>query len=107
VRKTYDKLVRDRIPEIIGADGGRCETTIMDDEEYRAALLTKLMEEAKEAASAGTDELVTELADLLEVIESTIAAHGLSRRDVEEERQRRRRERGSFEQRLRLLWAES
>jgi predicted house-cleaning noncanonical NTP pyrophosphatase (MazG superfamily) len=106
VRQTYDKLVRDRIPEIIRASGRTCETTRLVDEEYQTALLAKLVEEAREAASAGPGELVTELADLLEVVEATISAHGLSREAVEEERRKRRLERGGFERRLRLLWTE-
>lgn len=106
MRKSYDKLVRDRIPAIIRDDARACETTIMADDEYRAALLAKLVEEAQEAASTGTEELITELADLLEVIEATIIAHGLSRSAVEEEQQRRRLERGGFEKRIRLLWTE-
>ena len=72
MRKTYDKLVRDRIPEIIRNTGANCETTIMVDDDDRAALLAKLVEEAQEAANSGPCELVTELADLLEVIDATI-----------------------------------
>jgi predicted house-cleaning noncanonical NTP pyrophosphatase (MazG superfamily) len=106
VRQTYDKLVRDRIPEIIRASGRKCETTRLADDEYRVALVAKLVEEAQEAASAGPGELITELADLLEVVEATISAHGLSRQEVDEERRKRRLERGGFEQRLRLLWTE-
>jgi len=106
VRKTYNKLVRDRIPEIIREAGGTCEVSVMGDPQYRAALLAKLVEEAQEAASAGPDDMVTELADLLEVIEATISAHGLSPEVVENERLRRRVERGGFEHRLRLLWTE-
>jgi predicted house-cleaning noncanonical NTP pyrophosphatase (MazG superfamily) len=78
----------------------------MVDDEYRAALLAKLVEEAQEAANAGPRELITELADLLEVIEATISAHGLSREAVESERRRRRLERGGFEERIRFLWTE-
>lgn len=39
-RKTYNKLVRDRIPEIIAADGRQCATEIINEGEYRQALLT-------------------------------------------------------------------
>ena len=45
-RKTYNKLVRDRIPEIIAADGRQCSTEIMSDDAHRCALLAKLIEEA-------------------------------------------------------------
>ena len=49
-RKTYNKLVRDRIPEIVTADNRAYGTEIMDEESYRESLLTKLVEEASEAA---------------------------------------------------------
>lgn len=65
--------------------------------------LAKLVEEAQKAANAGPGELVTELADLLEVVDATISAHGLLPDDVEEERLRRRSERERFEAQIRLL----
>ena len=46
--KVYNKLVRDKIPEIIEADGKTCKTKILSDEEYIAALETKLNEEVAE-----------------------------------------------------------
>lgn len=46
--KAYNKLVRDKIPEIIEADGKTCKTKILSDEEYIAALETKLNEEVAE-----------------------------------------------------------
>jgi predicted house-cleaning noncanonical NTP pyrophosphatase (MazG superfamily) len=61
MRVTYNKLVRDRIPEIIEADGHHAFTRILDDQDYRAALLAKLVEEAREAQSASADELPASL----------------------------------------------
>ena len=49
MRVTYNKLVRDRIPEMIEADGHHAVTRILDRPSYRAALLAKLSEEAREA----------------------------------------------------------
>lgn len=46
--KAYNKLVRDKIPEIIEEDGKTCKTKILSDEEYIAALETKLNEEVAE-----------------------------------------------------------
>ena len=43
--KIYNKLVRDKIPEIIEADGKLCATHILSEEEYIAALEAKLNEE--------------------------------------------------------------
>ncbi|MEQ8675233.1 MAG: hypothetical protein RLP44_21525 [Aggregatilineales bacterium] len=50
--------MRDRIPEIIAADGRQCATEIMNENEYRQALLVKLIEEAHEIASAEAGDLV-------------------------------------------------
>ena len=52
VRTYHDKLVRDAFPEIIHAAGSSCIATAMDEPEYRRALLDKLVEEAREAATA-------------------------------------------------------
>jgi predicted house-cleaning noncanonical NTP pyrophosphatase (MazG superfamily) len=106
MRQTYDKLVRDRIPEIIRHSGKTFETSILSEYAYRAALLTKLVEEANEAALAGPEDLVTELADLLEVIDATIRAFGLTREAVERVQRQRHQERGGFDGRVQLLWTE-
>jgi len=47
-KKVYNKLVRDRIPEILTNRGIIFSTHIADDEEYRKALYAKLLEEANE-----------------------------------------------------------
>jgi hypothetical protein len=49
MRVDYNKLVRDRIPEIIGCRGDRAVTRVLDAAGYRDALLAKLVEEAREA----------------------------------------------------------
>jgi predicted house-cleaning noncanonical NTP pyrophosphatase (MazG superfamily) len=67
MRKTYNKLVRDRIPEIIQAAGQEYATEVMSLEEYQQALREKLIEEAQEAADAS--DLISELADLYEVMD--------------------------------------
>ena len=54
---SYSKLVRDRIPEIIQADGHRAVTRVLDEDSYRAALLEKLVEEAHEARQAPAEQL--------------------------------------------------
>jgi len=54
----YRKLVRDRIPEIIAAEGRHPVTRILDQADYRQALLDKLAEEAAEAAHASAGGLV-------------------------------------------------
>jgi predicted house-cleaning noncanonical NTP pyrophosphatase (MazG superfamily) len=49
MRVAHHKLVRDQIPQIIAADGGRPVTRVLDQASYRAALRAKLLEEAREA----------------------------------------------------------
>ncbi len=101
----YHKLVRDGIPELIRRNGAHCEVSVMTEEEYRQALRAKLVEEATEAAQAQTlQALITELADVQEVLDALRATYALSHKAIVQEQTRRRAERGGFERRLRLLW---
>jgi predicted house-cleaning noncanonical NTP pyrophosphatase (MazG superfamily) len=104
-RTIYNKLVRDRISEIIAADGREYATEIIEDAEYRQALLTKLVEEAQEAAETEPVELVKELADLYEVIDAILIAFNLNKDDILALQQKRRDERGGFGQGIHLQWA--
>lgn len=63
--KKYNKLVRDRIPEIIESSGRTCVTEILSDEDYLRMLDVKLDEELAEYHD---DQNIEELADLMEVI---------------------------------------
>ncbi len=47
MRRTYNKLVRDRIPEIIESQGGSCQCRVLAKDEYMQALKAKLVEEAQ------------------------------------------------------------
>ena len=98
--KVYNKLVRDRIPEIIEADGKRCKTRILSDEEYLRYVDAKLDEELAEYHKDGSIE---ELADLLEVIRAAAAARGSSIEEVEAIRVRKAEKRGGFEKRILLI----
>ena len=106
MRRDYNKLVRNRIPEIIQVSGKRCGIKTMPEAEYRQALLQKLVEESQEACEAAPEELLTELADLQEVIAALLAAWHISPEKVQQIQDQRRAERGGFEQRLKLLWTE-
>jgi predicted house-cleaning noncanonical NTP pyrophosphatase (MazG superfamily) len=89
----YNKLVRDKIPEIIASHGGVAVTHIADDEEYRDKLREKLEEEVKEYLE---DESIEELADILEVIHALAAIHGVSPEDLEHARKKKAEKRGAF-----------
>ena len=95
----YNKLVRDRIPEIIEASGKRCICSILSDEEYLARLDEKLNEELAEYQESKSME---ELADLLEVIRAVAAARGSSIEEVETIRRDKAERRGEFEKKILL-----
>jgi predicted house-cleaning noncanonical NTP pyrophosphatase (MazG superfamily) len=106
MRVTYNKLVRDRIPEIIKADGHDAVTHVLDGRDYRAALLAKLVEEAREAQSASADELSNELADVWEVIHALLATLPMTWHELEVLAVRKRGERGGFNDRIFLEYTE-
>lgn len=87
----YEKLVRDRIPELLDAKGVPYEKRIADDAEYRAELIKKLVEEAGEFAEAGA---VEELADVLEVVAALKLLPEYA--DVDAARIEKAKERGAF-----------
>jgi predicted house-cleaning noncanonical NTP pyrophosphatase (MazG superfamily) len=107
MKKVYNKLVRDRIPEIIEAAGKQCAVEALSEKKYQQALRQKLIEEAHEAAEADNQELTKELADLLEVIDALMEVHQINPATVRAEQEHRRAERGGFEQRIFLLWSQT
>ena len=92
----HRKLVRDRIPDIIRAEGRQPVVEVLGADQRHQALLAKLVEEAAEAAADGAD-LPEELADVLEVVRALAAELGLSLVDVTELADRKRAARGGFE----------
>lgn len=95
----YNKLVRDRIPEIIEASGKSCVTEMLSDEDYLKMLDAKLDEELAEYHK---DKNIEELADLLEVIRACAGAIGSSVEELERARKEKAEKRGGFEKRLLL-----
>ena len=106
MRVTYNKLIRDRIPEIIEADGHRAVTRVLPDADYRAALLAKLVEEAREAENAPDDELAGELADVWEVFQALLATLPLAQHELEALAAVKRGKRGGFDSRIFLEYTE-
>lgn len=96
-KKVYNKLVRDKIPEIIRADGKRLKGRILNDEEHVEALLKKVEEELAELREARN---VEELADLHEVLLGLADALGISREQLEKVRSDKAAKRGGFQQKI-------
>lgn len=97
--RTYNKLVRDRIPEIIEADGKHCSVETLSDEEYLLLLERKLEEELAEYQDSKSLE---ELADLLEVIQAVVKARGWTMVELERVRAEKAAERGGFDEKILL-----
>ena len=95
----YNKLVRDRIPEIIEASGKSCVTDILSDEAYLRVLDAKLDEELAEYHS---DQNIEELADLLEVIYAAAMARGYTLEQLESVRAAKAEKRGAFANKILL-----
>ncbi len=117
MKKTYNKLIRDRIPEIIektgentpekagentpGKAGHESKVRILDDGEYVTYLSKKLQEEVDEFQDAHAFE---ELADILEVVLALAAVQGKTPEDLETMRAKKREKRGGFDKKLLLEW---
>lgn len=99
--RTYNKLVRDKIPEIIQGNGEKPVTRILDEVEYKSELEKKLNEEYQEVLGATTSEdRIEELADMLEIIDALAAIEGKTLGDVVEVAKQKKLKRGGFEQRI-------
>jgi predicted house-cleaning noncanonical NTP pyrophosphatase (MazG superfamily) len=100
----YNKLVRDRIPEIIERAGKRYRTRVLEQDEFKLELQRKCQEELEEYLRAGNDqEAVEELADLLEIIYTLAEVHDSSPEELEQIRSEKVENRGGFQDRLFLL----
>ncbi|MDJ0903535.1 MAG: nucleoside triphosphate pyrophosphohydrolase [Xenococcus sp. MO_188.B8] len=106
MKTEHNKLVRDKIPDIIRASNNQYEILTLSDAEYIDALKQKLLEEANEAAIASPDELAQELADIYEVIDALLAAAGIEKETVKNIQKQKRSIRGGFDNKIKLLWTE-
>jgi len=93
----HDKLVRDKLPEIIESHGDVAITHVADTGEYRDRLRAKLIEEVREYIESGETE---ELADIIEVIHSLTALDGTHREQLQLIQTKKHDERGGFEKRI-------
>lgn len=103
----YNKLVRDRIPEIIEKTGKELSSRILEEKEYEIELKKKLGEEIAEYIEAKTDEeAVEELADILELLHAATKIYGSSFDELEKVRKKKAEKRGGFEKRIFLIEVE-
>ncbi|PHU41334.1 phosphoribosyl-ATP pyrophosphohydrolase [Pseudobutyrivibrio ruminis] len=91
------KLVRDRIPEIIIADGKEPIVRTLNQDEYLKELDIKLNEEVAEYQ---IDKSIEEMADVLEVLYAICEARGHSIEELEAVRKEKSDVRGAFKNRI-------
>jgi predicted house-cleaning noncanonical NTP pyrophosphatase (MazG superfamily) len=96
----YNKLVRDRIPELIRMQGQEPQLRILDDQEYALQLEKKLEEEVNEFQR---DKNLEELADILEVLYALTENLGYSGDDLHRVCLEKRSQRGAFRERIFLV----
>ncbi len=98
--KVYNKLVRDKIPEIIEASGKKAEIRIAGDAEYKDLLGKKLFEEVDEFLESNDPE---ELADIIEVVRALGKISGMNLEELLRLTEEKEKKRGGFDKRLVLI----
>lgn len=98
--KTYNKLVRDKIPDIMIQNGAIPKTKILNDKEYFKELNNKLLEEVKEYLDSYEIE---ELADIEEIIRAILSYKNTSLEDFEIICKEKAQKRGAFKNKIFLI----
>ena len=99
--QVYKKLVRDKIPDKIKANGENPVTRVLSDGEYKKKLEKKLLEEYNEVLKAeNSEERIEELADMLEVIISLSKLENKTLNDIMEVANIKREKRGGFDNKI-------
>lgn len=100
MEQIYNKLVRDKIPEIIKKNKEKPITRVLNHEEYISELEKKLYEEYLEVIDAKGEDRLEELADMLEVMQALVKIDGYSIEDIIKVSQEKANKRGVFDKRI-------
>ena len=100
MEQIYNKLVRDKIPEIIKSNGEEPITMILTDEEYKVELEKKLYEEYQEVLNVTGKDRIEELADILEVIRYLAKLENSTLEEVITIAEEKESKRGTFENKI-------
>ena len=100
MERVYNKLVRDKIPNIIKEKGETPIIKVLDEINYKKELEKKLYEEYKEVMEAIGDDRVEELADMLEVIRALASLENKNLNDIIALADKKNEKRGAFEEKI-------
>ncbi|MEH7442052.1 nucleoside triphosphate pyrophosphohydrolase [Bacillus sp. JJ1122] len=101
-KKVHNKLVRDYFPELMKEKGREIEFDILDSKQFSEKLMEKFNEEVEKFRHAGTDRLLSEIVDLLEVIYAIADHRGITESEVEFMRQLKKNRSGGFRKKIML-----
>ena len=105
--KKYNKLIRDRILEIIKADEKKPYFRILNKKEYLKEIKKKIIEEARELAKAkNKKEIINEIVDVQELIDVLISELGLTKLKIQKQQKVKNKKRGGFKKKLFLIKTE-
>ncbi|MDR1486338.1 MAG: nucleoside triphosphate pyrophosphohydrolase [Planctomycetaceae bacterium] len=99
----YNKLIRDKIPEVIEKSGKSSKIRILNKSEYPQALKDKLLEEVNEFIG---DDTVEELADIAEVLLAILKQRNISLDEFEAIRLKKQDKLGGFDKCFLLIETE-
>ncbi len=100
MERIYNKLVRDKIPNIIEENGEIPIVKVLDDSNYKKELENKLYEEYKEVIDSSGNERIEELADMLEVIKTLACLENKNLDDIIEIANKKNEKRGAFNKKI-------
>ncbi len=106
-RKIYNKLIRDKIPEIIKKNKAVPKVLVLNAKQFKIALKEKLIEEAKELLAAKTNkEILNELADIFELLESIALNNNITMNQIKKQKEKKKKEQGGFDKKLFLKYVD-
>jgi len=105
--KRYNKLIRDRILEIIEAAGEKPYWRVLGKKEYTKEIKKKILEEAKELTGAkNKEEIINEIVDIQELIDALSSELGLTKSEIQKQQKIKNKKRGGFKKKLFLIKTE-
>ena len=102
MKRIYNKLVRDKIPDVIKANGENPVTRVLSADEYKAELERKLGEEYMEVVEAVGSSRLEELADVYEILKALAVLENSSIEEVQKIAEAKAQKRGAFNDRIYL-----
>ena len=102
----YNKLIRDKIPEAIKKSGGDFKIKKLKGKDFEKELIKKVGEEADGLIGPKTKkELISELADVLDVIQEIKKFKRITSRQIEKAQKESNKRKGGFKKKLFLFWS--